>query len=428
MQNIQLSKVPNRPSKSEISAIVKRAFKENILSTPNAIFYDLDAFQEQIKLLNSAFSFAHINSLAAKANPLGTIHQVASKHGVGAECASRGEMILAEKAGYPAEKIIYYSAVKSKEDIEYALKKGFRINLDNLDEMKTVEALINQGVSYNSAGIGLRINPNVGLGKYEKTSTATEYSKFGTRIEQVEQILSQNPQFRKWFKGFHLHIGSQGCSLDMLVRGVKKVVELADYINQKSLFNLEFIDIGGGLPVKYSDDEPHIPFAEYAAALKEKVPELFKYKIITEFGRSVFTYPGWLITGVEHHKIVGEREVAMVHAGADIFVRVAYMEWYHEMLVLNSNGDIKEFKPVKQDIAGPLCFSGDYLAKERSLPPMNPGDFLVIRDCGSYTFGMWSRYNLRRFPPIFGYDKNSIRVLHPGESIEESAAFWLKNM
>jgi diaminopimelate decarboxylase len=196
---------------------------------------------------------------------------------------------------------------------------------------------------------------------------------------------------------------------------------------------LKYIDIGGGLTVDYGFDhdsasprlKTEIPkFSEYARRLREAVPYLFentKLVVFTEFGRSVSANSGFVFSEVEYVKETGAnalshflfytniilwkggRKMAVIHCGADMFVRSAYLPqiWKHRITVLNKDGKAKsaaEDQLQEWDIVGPLCFSGDIVAHQRKLPNIVSGDYIIIHDAGAYTLGMWSRYNSRQVP------------------------------
>ncbi len=420
------SKNLGKPSKEEISRIIQKALEDNLISdrSPAVNFFGLDHFHRKLRLLKNAFPPPILNALAVKANPIISILREASKSGFGAECASVGELVAAQKAGFSPQKTVFDSPVKTRSELEYALAKGFYVNLDNIQEMMRVDDIIKKR-GKSSAGIGLRINPEVGMGEIEATSTAASASKFGVTVSKAEEHIRNAPRVKNWLHGLHLHVGSQGCSLSMLVKGVKIVVEFAEKLRKSAGLEIETIDIGGGLPIRYKSDDKEITFEQYASALKQNIPELFNYNVITEFGRSVFTDCGWTASRVEYVKETGSKNIAITHVGSDLLLRSTCMNWFHEIILLDKNGCVKPGDGIPWEIAGPLCFSGDFIAKERRLPRINPGDILIVKDTGGYTFSMWSHYNSRSFPPIYGYDDaGRMSLLRQGEMPEDAAAFW----
>ncbi len=176
---------------------------------------------------------------------------------------------------------------------------------------------------------------------------------------------------------------------------------------------------------------------DYVSTIRQRAPALFNtspdnqltasFRLITEFGRWVFTNPGWTVTRVEYVKHDPGVNTAMLHVGADLFVRECLnpQDWQHEYTVFDDHGRQKEGTDILPwNLAGPLCFSGDIIAKNVQLPRIEEGDYLVIHDTGSYTFSMWSRYNSRQTPRIIGYCNDEFEILKERETLEELSAFW----
>ena len=151
---------------------------------------------------------------------------------------------------------------------------------------------------------------------------------------------------------------------------------------------------------------------------------------MTEFGRLVNAKAGWAASRVEYTKQAGGRRIAVIHLGADFLVRPAYVPevWRHRVTVHGSAGMPKAGPVVSQDIAGPLCFSGDLVARQRDLPLTEPGDWVVIHDAGAYTLSMWSRYNSRQAPAVYAYEADAAGVklqqVKPAETVDDVLRFW----
>jgi diaminopimelate decarboxylase len=186
------------------------------------------------------------------------------------------------------------------------------------------------------------------------------------------------------------------------------------------------LDVGGGLPVRYREGDPAPTFAEYAAALRTRAPRVFSgpWKVVTEMGRAVFAPCAFALSRVEY---VRPGNVAVLHVGADMFVRAAYRpeSWWHDVRVLDGAGREKDGARAPWSLAGPLCFSGDFIAKERELPPIEAGDLVLVLDAGAYTLAMWSRYNSRAMPAVHGFaDAGGLRLLKRRETAEDVARSW----
>jgi diaminopimelate decarboxylase len=397
------------------------------------IFHDLSFLEERIKELKSLFPPQTIHAIAIKANPLTRVLGFIKNLDVGLEAATTGEVHLALQSGFEPCKIVYDSPVKTLTDIQFALKTGVHLNIDNLSEMERVNNLL-KTISSKST-IGIRINPQVGVGAIAESSVAGEYSKFGVPIKYKREELKHAFLSYSWLTGVHLHVGSQGCPMELLVNGIGILYDFVTEINQQRALKgfppVSIFDIGGGLPVSYQKDIKPIPMEEYVISIEKKYPSLFTnhFSLITEFGRWVHVNTGWVASRVEYVKKDPTINTAMIHVGADLFLRECLnpKDWHHEYSVLDSNGFLKDGKDDHPyNLAGPLCFSGDILAKNVVLPKIEEGDYLVIHDTGGYTFSMWSRYNSRQTPRILGYfnDGDRMEVMKEREVFGDILGFW----
>ena len=423
-------------SAEEISSIFRRALKSgkiNQTKDTSTIFYNLSILKERIDELKKVFPQKSLHAIAVKANPLLANLKFINKLNVGAEAASLPEVYLALKAGFKNDRIIFDSPAKTKEELVFALKNDININADSLEELKLIKKLLLR--LKTKSRIGVRINPQVGIGNIPETSVAGEYSKFGVPIKEKKKELQKFIFENDWLRGVHLHIGSQGISLQMLLRGTKTVYDFVVDTNKilikKSKKPIDRFDIGGGLPVSYHSNRKSISIKEYYSGLKKSCPELFtnKFKLITEFGRYIYANSAWAVSRIEYVKNSRTKNTAVIHLGADMFLRKAYMpgKWHHDIFALNKNGMIKKStKREKYVIAGPLCFSGDVIEKDISLPELQAGDLIVIKDVGAYTMSMWSRYNSRQLSKVIGYlsDSESFSILKEREDLNKVIKFW----
>jgi diaminopimelate decarboxylase len=400
------------------------------------IFYDLSFLQERIENLLHQFPPSTLHTIAIKANPLTRILLKMEKLGVGLEAATLPELYLAEKAGFPPERIVFDSPAKTMAELEYALKLGVHINADSFAELARIDELLKKRPSQST--IGVRINPQIGTGNIMTTSVAGEYSKFGIPINENRKALMECFLKYDWLGGVHVHVGSQGCALPLLLDGVAVVFKFANEINEALENNhrkrkVALFDIGGGVPVSYGQEqaEPAISMAQYTEALNLRCNGLFsgKFRLITEFGRYVHANAGWVASRVEYVKPGKQVNTVMAHVGADMFLRKCYKpdDWHHDISVLNAQGNLKSGRDnTPYNIAGPLCFAGDIIAREIDLPPVEKDDIILIHDAGAYTLSMWSRYNSRQIPKVIGYyqDGAHFEILKQREQLEQIWAFW----
>ncbi len=437
-------------SRHQISKIVQQALQEGLVREEDTaiLFQDLDYLESRIANLKSCFPSGTLHALAIKTNPLAKILEFTRNLGVGAEAATVGEIYLALRAGFLPEQIVFDSPVKTISDLRFALEQGVHVNCDNLSELKRVGILLNNIHSIST--IGIRLNPQVGIGTILESSVAGAYSKFGVPIQTQRNELKEAFLTYPWLTGIHLHVGSQGCSMDMLVEGVGILYDFALEINKQRTANSEkpinIFDIGGGLPVAYLYDQTPPLMKDYVEALKVRAPDLFEgtegqrdqspvtghgsrsnWRLITEFGRWAFVNSGFTISRVEYVKRDPGINTAMIHVGADLFVRecLSAADWTHEYSVLDRHGNLKEGHDENPyNLAGPLCFAGDIITKNVILPTVEEGDYIVIHDTGGYTFSMWSRYNSRQTPRILGIKDGAFSILKERESLEEVVRFW----
>jgi diaminopimelate decarboxylase len=350
------------------------------------------------------------------------------------ETASLPELKLAERVGFRPDRVVFDSPAKTTAEIEYAIASGVMINIDSFEEMDRVAAILGTGAA--GQDIGVRINPQVGIGSIETTSVAGEYSKFGIALSSNRDALLQSYLEYPWLTAVHAHVGSQSCPIEMLLDSAEALVDFADQANgtmaqQGRQGRVRIIDIGGGLPVSYRRDVAPTSMREYRDALQSRCPGLFdgSYRLVTEFGRYIHANCAWVATKVEYVKREAELRTAMVHVGADLFLRRCYWpeDWHHDIFACDPNGHRKtEPDTLPCQLAGPLCFSGDFLARDLELPEIEPGDYLVIHDAGAYTMSMWSRYNSRQMPKVIGYRGcgESFQLLKKRESLDEAIALW----
>ncbi|MCC6558141.1 MAG: diaminopimelate decarboxylase [Polyangiaceae bacterium] len=415
---------------ARVERVLAAAVREGAIGedAPAAMFYDMDAFRAGLGALEAAFPAGTLHALAVKANPLAAMLAEARALGFGAECASEAELEHARRLGFPADRILFDSPAKTRREIATALDGGVTLNADNLDELGRIAARLE--VAPSRSLIGLRVNPEVGAGRITSSSTAFRGSKFGVPLgEQREAVLAAFAA-HPWLRGLHVHVGSQGCDVALMVAGARRAVELAAEIEARRGRPIDLLDIGGGLPIDYTCNGKAPSFSDYAAALRAGAPGIFEgpFRIATELGRSVSAGAGFFASRVEYVKRAGDHRIAVIHAGADLFLRAAYLPetWSHRISAHDPRGAPKQGPAAPWDVAGPLCFSGDLVARARPLPAVEPGDLVVVHDAGAYTLAMWSRYNSRRAPAVLGYegDPPRLRLLKAAESLDDVLRFW----
>ena len=377
-----------------------------------AVFHDLDGLEGRLAELQAAFPSGTLHAIAIKANPLVELLRVVVQAGAGLEAASWEEVALAVAAGCPADRIVFDSPAKTDGELRQALDLGVWLNADNPAELERLRDLGAPG----RARIGLRVNPQVGTGTIAFTSTVGRSSKFGVPLSQAAELVHRFP----FISGLHVHTGSQGCGLELLVAAAEATAEMAEKLG------LAWLDVGGGVPVRYTERDPEPPtLAAWGDALSG-VSAGGSRRLITELGRSIHAGQGWAVSRVQEVKDVDGVPTIVVHFGADFLMRRVYRpdDWDHELVVLDPEGQPRQGEAIPQHVAGPLCFAGDMLARGRLLPQARRGDLLLVRDCGAYTLSMWSRHCSRGLPPTWGYRRDGLAPLHRGEQPQDVVRFW----
>ncbi len=421
-----------RLAPDDISPWLGQALREGLLddAKPSVLFHDLVGLRSRLKELHRVFPDGTLHAIAIKANPVVEVLRAVVEAGAGLEAASMEEVELALAAGCLPERLVFDSPAKSRSDIRRSLELGIYLNADNLEELERIGESSPELLA--GAKVGIRINPAVGEGRIAATSTGGLRSRFGLAMPQdpegIEAFAKRLASF-EWLHGLHVHVGSQGCDLTTLVPAGERALTLARAIDAAAgERRIDTIDIGGGLPTRYRNEDVGIAPAEYVAAIRDAAPALLDYQLITEFGRSVQAPCGFAATRVEYVKELAGEPMAVGHLGADFALRVAYrgQDWWLDISVYSPNGEPKDLVDLRpMHVAGPLCFSGDFLARDRMLPAIEPGDILVFHDTGAYTMGMWSRHCSRGMPAVVGIEGDgTFRTLRERESARDMVRFW----
>ncbi len=421
-----MSQWGERLSAEKIAYRTARLIADGHLENERALFvHDLDLMIDRVHMMQQAFPENALHGIAVKANPLVSILTALIDAGAGLECASIEEVELSLAAGCEPEKIIFDSPAKTHDEIQYALELGLYLNVDNFDELERVAKLRKHD---SRARVGFRVNPEVGSGSIAITSVANAWSKFGVSLSQYEEELLAAFLRHAWLDGLHVHIGSQGCNLQQLVEGVSRVDIFRQKLQTQLGRKILHVDIGGGLPTVYRDTRQPLMLDEYVKQLRDQVPAIFSpdTRILTEFGRSVHAQCGWAVSRVEYCKVAGQSHLAVLHLGADAFMRPVYNpnDWPHEYLVLNPDGSLKQGATQAVNLVGPLCFGGDILAKDVMLPKIDEGDWVIVRDCGAYTLSLWSRHCSRALPKVLAWSDTGVSVLKHAEGVQRVVDFW----
>ncbi|MEO3750313.1 diaminopimelate decarboxylase [Streptomyces sp. B6B3] len=399
---------------------VRAAVAQQLLDDdrPVAALLDIQGVRDAAAALHAAFDEVTapgqevLHTFAVKAGSLVPVLRLLDGLDIGCEVASPGELALARAAGLTPDRIVLDSPAKTRAELREALALGVALNVDNPQELARLDALVKgrDAAGEGPPPIGLRLNPQLGGGSIDAMSTATATSKFGIALADpgVRDWVLRACRERPWLSRLHCHVGSQGIPLDLMAAGVRATHELAEEINAAAgRRQIDTLDIGGGLPVNFDSDQTTPTFADYAALLRREVPALFDggYRLVTEFGRSLLAKSGLVLARVEYTKSAGGHPIAITHAGAQVATRTVFApaSWPIRVAAYDAEGRPKSGPRTRQDVAGPCCFAGDLVARDRPLPRLEPGDLVALLDTGAYYFSTPFGYNSLPRPGVYGY-------------------------
>jgi len=426
LQATQLARIPA----TEYQQVYNWAREKGLIDAEDTAvyFYSLDQLDSRLTHLRQVFPERVKHAIAIKTNPLVGLLEYLQQKGFGLEAASVEEVHLALAAGCPTTDIIFDSPVKRKAEIDFCESECPRLilNANCLEELPRL-------ATRKNLRLGLRINPLIDTGAPEVFDVSQKASKFGVPISRRQEIIQAFLDYPD-LEGLHMHIGSQISKMDATAKAVRQLYELGKDIQTARQQNkietvLTYMDIGGGFPATYEPDTPQTGMDTLVSYIQEYCPEVFtKYEVFTEFGRFVHAHNGWVVSDVEYVTAYQEQPIAMVHAGADMFVREIYQPGSprHTMSVLDANGRLKTTEAQPVNIAGPLCFAGDFLDKDKLLANIEAGDKLVIADAGANAIGMWSRHCSRACPKVITYSlqRENIQIIKARETIQDILRFW----
>ena len=351
--------------------------------------YSHNTLSRHFRVFDEAFSgLPHIVCFAMKANSNSAVVRTFAALGGGADVVSGGELYRAMKAGVPAGKIVYAGVGKTRPEIEYALKSGILMfNIESGEELAEIDSAAGRlGVK---APIALRINPDVDAGTHPYISTGLKKNKFGIAIERaLEEYRAASELPNVKVIGIHQHIGSQLTEVSPFVDSIRKTVELVDRLKEDG-HDIKYIDVGGGLGITYLDEKPPLP-SELAEALRS-ILDCSGCTLIFEPGRVLVGNAGCLVTKVLYRKSTEVKNFVIVDAGMNDLVRPALYQAYHEIKPVAA----RDGEEYIADVVGPICETGDFLAKDRKMKRPERGDLLAVMSAGAYGFTMSSNYNSR---------------------------------
>lgn len=375
--------------------------------------YSRGTLERHFRAFTSAFaSLPVIICPAVKALSNLSVLQLFGQWGGGADVVSGGELFRAVKAGIPANRIVYAGVGKTEEEIVAALRAGILMfNIESVEEMAAIDRIA-RGLGVK-APVALRINPDVDPHTHAHITTGKKGTKFGLEIPAaLEGYRAAREMKGLEVVGIHTHIGSQITEVEPFIEATERIVSLAKQLLHEGV-TIRYVDLGGGLGIPYRDEQPPLP-SELAEKLRPILASA-PFTYILEPGRVLVGNAGILVTKVLYNK-EGDRSFVIVDAGMNDLVRPSYYGSYHEIRPVRRRADAKN---VVVDVVGPICESSDYLAKDRELPEVLPGEYLAVLSAGAYGFTMSSNYNSRPRAAEILVDGESCRVVRRRETYEE---------
>jgi len=376
--------------------------------------YATATLERHYRVLQGAFAgLQTLICYAIKANSNQAVIATLCRLGAGMDVVSEGELRRALTAGVPADRIIFAGVGKTRAEMAFALREG--ILGFNVESEPELEALSEVAAALGaSARIALRVNPDVDAKTHAKIATGKAENKFGVPYDDVPRLFAKAARLPGLaVAGIHMHIGSQITDLKPFRNAFTLMRELVGTLRAGG-HRIEHLDMGGGLgaPYRSGNDIPPSPQA-YAGVVRETVGDL-GLKIVLEPGRMIVANAGVLVARVIYTKRGRDKTFAVVDAAMNDLIRPTLYEAEHEIWPVSEAAGRKE--PILQDVVGPVCETGDYLALNRRLPPVAAGDLVAFMTAGAYGAVMSSTYNSRLLVPEVLVKRGAWAVVRPRPS------------
>jgi len=383
------------------------------VGTP-AYVYSHATLTRHFRVFDEAFAeVPHLICFAMKANANLAVIKLFSDLGGGLDVVSGGELFRGLKAGVPPGRIVYAGVGKSRDEIAYALKSDILMfNVESGQELRLVsEVASGMGLK---ARVAIRVNPDVDPHTHPYISTGLKRSKFGIDISlALDEYETAHGLPSLEVVGIHQHIGSQITDIRPFVDALKKTAALVHKLRERGA-DIRYIDVGGGLGITYKDEEPPLP-SEFAEALIAVIKDL-KATVVLEPGRVLVGNAGILVTRVLYTKQTPAKNFVVVDAGMNDLARPSLYGAYHAIQPVRKASGRAE---IIVDVVGPICESGDFLAKDRALARCEPGELLAVMSAGAYGHTMSSNYNARPRAPEVMVGDDHYCVVRERETFED---------
>lgn len=327
---------------------------------------------------------------ACKANAALAILRILEQEGSHIDAVSIGEVDACLKAGFPPQRILYTGVNVSSKELQQLVARKVMINVDSISELRRLAEIS------TDVAISFRVNPQVGAGHHAHVVTGAKSTKFGVPKEQIIHAYDLALELGFMPFGLHAHIGAGVQEVAPFVEVTDVLVGLVNEVQDRLGLKLEVLDIGGGVGIPYRPEDKEMDVEAYAREVASRIKGRCSARTVAiEPGRYIIADTTVLLTSVVDVKDTGDKRFCGVDAGFNTLIRPAFYGSYHHVAVANKFGWPGE---LTYDVVGPICETGDFIAKERLLPKVEEGDVVAVYDVGAYGFTMSSNYNMRGRP------------------------------
>jgi diaminopimelate decarboxylase len=381
-----------------------------------AYVYSRSAIEENFKHIEGRLAgIPNLICYSVKANSSLKILNLLRQAGAGFDIVSRGELARALKVGAKPDTIVFSGVGKDETEIDAALAAG--ILMFNVESPGELEAISRRARHLKKqANIAIRVNPDVEADTHPYISTGQFIHKFGVPKDQALDLFRRAatiPELR--VRGIACHIGSQILDVVPFVKALEEILELAESLEREGI-RLEFLDLGGGYGIRYVDENP-LEMDRLTEELKKRLAET-PYRLILEPGRALVGNAGALLTRVLYIKNTGKKHFVVVDAGMNDLMRPTLYGSLHQIVPVERHSE----KTFMADVVGPLCETGDFLARDREMPCVEPGDLVAVMTAGAYGYVLSSNYNSRPRPPEVMVAGSEVELIRPREQLEDLMA------
>lgn len=377
--------------------------------------YSAGSILEKFRTYREAFGQTpHRICYAVKANFNLAVLALLARAGAGFDIVSGGELFRVLRAGGDPATVVFSGVGKTAEEIDYALEAGIHsFNCESEAELALIDALAaRRGMIARAA---VRVNPDVDPATHPYIATGLKEHKFGIDMREAEGVYERAASLAHVrLEGLSCHIGSQLLDTDPLIEAVDRMLELAARLRARGV-SLRHVDFGGGLGIPYRPEERAPDVRAFIALLCERVAGT-DLEVIIEPGRSIVGEAGVLLTRVLYRKRTGRKEFVIVDASMSDLIRPALYQSHHEIVPLRRVPALGE---IVADVVGPVCETGDFLARDRRMANVMPGDLLAVCSAGAYGFVLASNYNARPRPAEVLVEGDRWRVVRAREGYED---------